>query len=420
MEAFSNVSIRNVHSSCALGKELTRLLRLPADNYKDILTILKLTNYTPLLEILDYAGRKTISTFLVTSALENETCIQTPEQVDSLLSMVSSLVSDQPDQPIVEMDIEDHLEEQELMAKFLHLFKADSNDLQYLILSTTQKHLGAGGSKRIIHTLPPVIFQAYQLAFKYYSCREEDEKWGKKVHKIFQFCHQTISLLVKHEFAEVPIRLFLQGALAVDSIPFDNHETVAYEFMSQAFSLYEDEISDSKAQLAAMTLIISTFQKMKCFSEENHEPLRTQCALAASKLLKKPDQARGVAICSHLFWSAFIREGEARELKDEKRVLECLKKSIRITNQCMDPTVQTQLYVELFNNYIYYYEKGNSQITVPILNQLLTKIKEDTSGMDSSDDTHQIKSHFANTLTHLQLRKADLIAKDPSFESILM
>jgi vacuolar protein sorting-associated protein 35 len=67
--------------------------------------------------------------------------------------------------------------------------------------------------------------------------------------------------------------------------------------------LYEDEISDSKAQLAAITLIVATFEQMSCFSEENHEPLRTQCALAASKLLKKPDQCRGVATCSHLFWS---------------------------------------------------------------------------------------------------------------------
>lgn len=71
----------------------------------------------------------------------------------------------------------------------------------------------------------------------------------------------------------------------------------------QAFSLYEDEISDSKAQLVAITLIIGTLEQMSCFGEENHEPLKTQCALAASKLLKKPDQCRGVAVCSHLFWS---------------------------------------------------------------------------------------------------------------------
>lgn len=84
----------------------------------------------------------------------------------------------------------------------------------------------------------------------------------------------------------------------------------------QAFSLYEDEISDSKAQLAAITLIIGTLEQMSCFGEENHEPLRTQCALAASKLLKKPDQCRGVATCSHLFWSgkSSAEAGEVRIL----------------------------------------------------------------------------------------------------------
>ena len=82
----------------------------------------------------------------------------------------------------------------------------------------------------------------------------------------------------------------------------------------QAFTLYEDEISDSKAQLAAITLIIGTFERMKCFGEENHEPLRTQCALAASKLLKKPDQCRGVAVCSHLFWSGKSQESKGEEV----------------------------------------------------------------------------------------------------------
>lgn len=82
----------------------------------------------------------------------------------------------------------------------------------------------------------------------------------------------------------------------------------------QAFALYEDEISDSKAQLAAITLMISTFEQMGCFGEENHEPLRTQCALAASKLLKKPDQCRAVVVCSHLFWSGKSREAEGGEV----------------------------------------------------------------------------------------------------------
>jgi len=39
--------------------------------------------------------------------------------------------------------------------------------------------------------------------------------------------------LIKAELAELPLRLFLQGALAAGEIGFENHETVAYEFMSQ-------------------------------------------------------------------------------------------------------------------------------------------------------------------------------------------
>ena len=54
---------------------------------------------------------------------------------------------------------------------------------------------------------------------------------------------------------------------------------------------------------------------MTCFSEENHNPLRTQCALAASKLLKKPDQCRGVQVCSHLFWSGKTSTNNGEEVR---------------------------------------------------------------------------------------------------------
>ena len=68
-----------------------------------------------------------------------------------------------------------------------------------------------------------------------YLC--QDDKWEKKCQKIFQFCHQTISALIKAEMAELPLRLFLQGAMAAGDIGFENHETVAYEFMSQVMAL---------------------------------------------------------------------------------------------------------------------------------------------------------------------------------------
>ena len=68
---------------------------------------------------------------------------------------------------------------------------------------------------------------------KFYITFKKDDKWAKKVAKIFQFCHSTITLLIKAEMSELPLRLYLQGALVLDGVPYENQETVAYEFISQ-------------------------------------------------------------------------------------------------------------------------------------------------------------------------------------------
>jgi vacuolar protein sorting-associated protein 35 len=388
------------------------------DNYNNVLTVLKLEHYGPLLRYFDYRGHKAIAAYIVNNALDNETLVPTQQQVESTLALLAPLVEDQaedqsPDSPA---DMEDFAEEQELIGRFINLLSADTPDEQYLILNAARKHFGSGGVKRIKYTLPTIVFQAYRLAFKYRELRTEDEKWEKKCQKIFQFCHQTISTLSKAEFAELSLRLFLQGALAVAQIQFDNHETVAYEFMSQAFSLYEDEVSDSKAQLVAITLIMATLEQIGCFTEENHEPLRTQCAHATSKLLKKPDQCRGVATCAHVFWSG--KTSASDELRDGKRVVDCLKKGLRIASQCMDPSVQVQLYVELLNHYCYFYEKGNEQITVAMLNQLIAKIKEDLPNLEANEETEQINKHFHNTLEHVRMRLESSETDGPSYEGL--
>jgi vacuolar protein sorting-associated protein 35 len=345
-----------------------------------------------------------MSIHVVNNALDNETVIHLPEQVESLLALVSPLVQDQSDQR-EDIDPEDFLEEQGLMGRFIHLLQGETADQQYLVLSAGRKQFGNGGNSRIRFTLPPIIFAAYRLAFRYHQLREEDDKWDKKCQKIFQFCHQSIGALIKAELPELSLRLFLQGALAASQIEFENQETVTYEFVSQAFTLYEEEISDSKAQLSAATLIFATLERITCFGEENHNPMRSQCAVGAAKLLKKPDQCRAVVICSHLFWSGRTREVGEQQLRDGKHTADCLKKAVRIATQCMDKTVQIQLFVEILNGYIYFFEKGNDQITVQILNQMVGKIREELPNLEVSEDTDQINKHFKNTLEHIRLQK---------------
>lgn len=83
------------------------------------------------------------------------------------MNLVSTLTEDQPDQPVEEPEPEDFADEQSLVGGFIHLLRSEDPDQQYLILNTARKYFGAGGNQQICSTLPPLVFAAYQLAFRY-------------------------------------------------------------------------------------------------------------------------------------------------------------------------------------------------------------------------------------------------------------
>jgi len=74
-------SLNSLETASAVSKELIRLMKIPVDNYNNVLTLLKLEHFGPLFEYFDFQARKTMSIHIVNNALENETIITTPEQV---------------------------------------------------------------------------------------------------------------------------------------------------------------------------------------------------------------------------------------------------------------------------------------------------------------------------------------------------
>lgn len=51
--------------------------------------------------------------------------------------------------------------------------------------------------------------------------------------------------------------------------------------------------------------------------------------------------------------------------------MECLKKALKIANQCMDPSLQVQLFIEILNRYIYFYEKENDAVCMTALKAVM-------------------------------------------------
>lgn len=116
------------------------------------------------------------------------------------------------------------------------------------------------------------------------------------------------------EAPTIALRLFLLAAQISDECDF---EDLTYDLYVQAFSVYEDCISESRAQLQAITLIIGTLAGAKVFGVDNYDTLVTKAALHGAKLLKKSHQATAVGLASHLWWqeSVIVADGESAGAK---------------------------------------------------------------------------------------------------------
>ncbi|KAJ3930651.1 MAG: vacuolar protein sorting-associated protein 35 [Lentinula lateritia] len=434
---------------------LAALLVAPINSYQSVLTLLAIPNYAPLLSRQLFSTRRSIAHSIISSVLKNETIVETPEDVDGVLELCHVLIKDQSDSasnpangtgtvvrrqgPPHFIEREEMAEEQGWVARMVHLFKAQSLDVQFELLQTARRHFDLGG-ERMRFTFPALITSSIKLCRRYHTREHLETDWQTKVSTILKFVRQLSSILANQvEAPSIALRLFLLAAQISDECGF---EDLTYDFYVQAFSVYEDSISESRAQLQAITLIIGTLNGAKVFGVDNYDTLITKAALHGAKLLKKSHQATAVGLASHLWWQeapppidSEESQPTAKEPKDDdsentvkayphqdsKRVLECLQKSLRIARSAIEEIVTVQLYCDTLDHYLYYFDKGAPAVAPKFINNLVELI---TSSIDNiqSPDVHpsqrappgliegvqtpeMIMRHFKNNLYYIQRRK---------------
>lgn len=385
-------------------KQIVALLSAPLEKYNDVMTALKLTNYPKVMEHLDYATNKVMAGVIIQSIMKNTTCISTADKVEALFELIKGLIKDITGAPSVdELDEEDFKEEQNLVARLVHMLVNEDQEEMFKIITTVRKHFLQGGPRCLSFTVPPLVFSALKLVRALQTQEGEGEEGPVTPKKIFQFLHQTVEALATVPAPELALRLYLQCAEAANDCDI---EPVAYEFFTQAFILYEEEIADSKAQVTAIHLIIGTLQRITVFGVENRDTLTHKATGYSAKLLKKQDQCKAVYVCSHLFWVE-----EEGGVKDGERVLLCLKRAIRIANAAQQMANVTRgnsgpatLFVEILNKYLYFFEKGNPQITSNLIRDLIELIATEMQSENASQDP-SVDAFFASTLRYIQFQK---------------
>lgn len=206
------------------------------------------------------------------------------------------------------------MEEQGWLARIVHLLQAEDNDTQFRLLQMTRKAY-SDGNERIRTTTPPLITACMKLARKFKLREHYEDNWETQSNALYKFMHSALTALHTRVngagAAEMALRLFCSAGQTADMNGF---EEVAYEFFAQAFTVYEEAVSDSKAQFQAVAVIATTLHQTRNFGKENYDTLITKCAQHGSKLLRKPDQCRAVYLASHLWWAMPVASnGESEE-----------------------------------------------------------------------------------------------------------
>ena len=302
---------------------LLNLLLSPIKTYLSLFTALALPNFLSLLQAQTYATRRAVAGEVARNILKNQTIISSTENLEGVLEILKVLIKEgispggaYPGIPLQRRNAEtdETIEEQGWLARMVHLIQGPDNDTQFKLLQIARNAFAAG-NERIKYTTPALITASIKLARRYKQREHFEDNWQTQLSSLYKFILKAISNLYTrvNGAAELCLRLFITGGQIADQT---GSEEVAYEFFAQAFTIYEEAISDSRAQFQAVCLFAGALHQTRGFGRENYDTLITKCALHGSKLLKKPDQCRAVYLASHLWWATEIRARGEEDPKD--------------------------------------------------------------------------------------------------------
>ncbi|KAI2783461.1 vacuolar protein sorting-associated protein 35 [Daldinia loculata] len=414
----------DLHSAPA-QQSLLALLQAPLKRYISIFTALSLPTYVPLFQSQTYPTRRAVAGEVARTLLQNQTVISTEAQLENVLEILKVLIKEGSQPPAGypggpqrrALETDETMEEQGWLARIVHLLNGENNDTQLRLLQMVHKAF-AEGNERIRTTTPPLITAGMKLARRFKAREHYDDNWETQLSALYKFMHSAISGIYTRVngpgAAELSLRLFSACGQSADMTGF---EEVAYEFFAQAFTVYEEAISDSKAQFQAVCIIANALHQTRNFGKENYDTLITKCALHGSKLLRKPDQCRAVYLASHLWWATpmtAIDESDEGLYRDGKRVLECLQRALRVADSCMEQATSIELFVEILDRYVYYFDQQNESVTTKYINGLIELIHSNlNTNQQDSASIESSRRHFKHTLDNIASRQYEGVILHP-------
>jgi len=339
--------------------------------------------------------------------------------MNKLFKFVSPLIKDEDDAEAGDKSNDDAFkQEQQKVARLV--YKIDPSvdaeaeetalDVSMDILTKMRAEFGKGTERRIVHTLPPLIY--YALGLIEQKKKESEEAPSKvSLKKIFQFIHKTITALNDHA-PLVSIQLWLVGAVAADKIAADPvagdaaFAPISAEFISQAWEVFEDKATDSVDVRACLLQFIGTFGCLQMYALDDYNNGRDSCVKNANKMIKKKMKVEMLCAASVLF-------GTSNEsYVDAQNCLACCQKVLKIVDQQVqsDPK-EVGLWVEMLCLYLYYIVKFpdtfNSDFIAKIRQLCIEHLGFAKEDNDAKEAAEKALVYLAHTEKYVKALKQD-------------
>lgn len=152
-----------------------------------------------------------------------------------------------------------------------------------------------------------------------------------------------------------------------------------------------------------MIKMIGILLSCECFETTDYEALITKTTQYAARLLKKTDQCSMVLMCSHLFFK------NENVYQNPKRVLECLQRALKLADVCTTASpANLQLFVDIFDKYVYFFEKGNPYISDKFITGLVALINEHINSVGTHHPSvTAAKEQFTQIVSYIENKKTD-------------
>lgn len=427
-----------------------QLLATPIDHFPLIKALLGLSFfhefYTKLKSV---QNQKYISLLIAEKVLQTEQPLASTDDIDEVFKYLLILIKDTEDLTTSKdlgvttawnfgekSILADFLRVQESLCKVIHLVEHPDVFKNLLNLMYVRKKYLNKNPANIVFTYPTLIAKVLNKirVAGYLNLRRKDTSQSELLVTLnFKNLSIIIDELYQHHqqtHSELVLKLYLNAAQVADQL---KQESIAYEFFTQCFIVYEENLNFNSAKqfqnphdtmggllpYQSVLMIANKLQSLRYFGKENYENLITKLTLYGSKLLKKQDQCRSVYSCAHLWWwtDSLVDEksptvDENDELyHDPKRVLECLQKALRVADSCIDPYLSLKLFLEILNRCLVFHIYGNQLIDTRYINGLIELIKtnidnlkDDNVVKDDDQETRlfrHIEEYFDRTLAYI-------------------